>query len=179
MHYPQVKDVAGIDFSPASVQITRERIGKGRFEVIDLQTQHLDAQYDLTVSIDVMEHIPDDVAALTNLRKMTRRYALVSSIQGNSLPQWEADMVGHVRNYRRGELAAKMGQAGFHIEKVIEWGFPFYSPLYRWVLTRTGGHGTDGSYGLRRKLLADALYTAFLLNSSRRGDLIFVLGRAM
>src|SRR5687768_6043712 len=55
--YPQVRRVAGIDFSPASVNITKQRISNrcdGRFEVIDLQTQHLDEQYDLTVSIDVM-----------------------------------------------------------------------------------------------------------------------------
>jgi SAM-dependent methyltransferase len=178
-HYPQVKEVAGIDFSPSSVQITRQRIGgSGRFEVIDLQSQRLDEQYDLALSIDVMEHIPDDVAALTNLRQMTRGHALVSSIQGNSLPEWEVDVVGHVRNYRRGELAGKMEQAGFAIERVVEWGFPFYSPLYRWVLARAGGQGTDGSYGLKRRLLADALYTVFMLNSSRRGDIIFVLGRA-
>jgi trans-aconitate methyltransferase len=175
--YPRIQRVAGIDFSPASIQLTRQRIENGRFEVIDLQTQHLDEQYDLVVSIDVMEHIPDDVAALTNLRKMTSGYALVSSIQGDLLPQWEADTVGHVRNYRRGELAAKMEQAGFVIERVVEWGFPFYSPLYRWLLTRTGGQGTEGRYGLKRRLIANVVYGLFMLNSSKRGDLILVLAR--
>ncbi len=175
--YPQIQRVAGIDFSPASINITRQRIEKGRFEVIDLQTQHLDEQYDLVVSIDVMEHIPDDVAALANLRKMTKGHALVSTIQGNSLPQWEVDTVGHVRNYRRGELAAKMEKAGFVVERVVEWGFPFYSPLYRWLLGRTKGQGTDGSYGFRRKLIAQLVYGLFALNSSRRGDLILVLAR--
>jgi hypothetical protein len=68
-----------------------------------------------------------------------------------------------------------MQAAGFVIERVIEWGFPFYSPLYRWILTRTGGQGTDGSYGLKRKVLAQVLYGTFLLNSANRGDLIFVL----
>jgi len=173
--YPRVQRVAGIDFSLASVNITRQRIGAGRFEVIDLQTQRLDEKYDLTLSVDVMEHIPDDEAALTNLRQMTSKYALVSSIQGNFLPQWEADVVGHVRNYRRGELASKMKRAGFVVDRVVEWGFPFYSPLYRWILTRMSGQGTDGDYGLRRRLLAQALYGGFLLNSSRRGDLILVL----
>lgn len=175
--YPQIQRVAGIDFSPASIHLTRQRLENGRFEVVDLQTQHLDEQYDLVVSIDVMEHIPADVAALTNLRKMTGGYALVSTIQGNALPQWEADTVGHVRNYRRGELAAKMEQAGFVIERVVEWGFPFYSPLYRWLLTRMGGQGTEGSYGLKRRLIANMVYGLFMLNSSKQGDLILVLAR--
>lgn len=175
--YPHVQRVGGIDFSPTSVEITQQRIGKGRFEVLDLQTQHLDEVYDLTLSIDVMEHIPDDQAALENLCRMTGKYALVSSVQGNTLPQWEAEVVGHVRNYRRGELAAKMEKAGFVVERVIEWGFPLYSPLYRWILTQRSGEGTDGSYGPGRKLLASLLYNAFLLNSAKRGDLIMILGR--
>jgi trans-aconitate methyltransferase len=173
--FPQVQRVAGIDYSPSSVNITRQRIVTGRFEVLDLQSQALDEKYDLTLSVDVMEHIPDDVAALTNLCKMTGKYALVSSIQGNFLPAWEAKVVGHVRNYRRGELAEKMEKAGFVVDRVVEWGFPFYSPLYRWVLTRMGGQGTDGAYGGGRKLLASLLYAIFALNSAQRGDLIMVL----
>jgi hypothetical protein len=42
-------------------------------------------------------------------------------------------------------------------------------------LTQVGGSGTDGSYGAARKALAQLIYWLFLLNSSRRGDLIFVL----
>src|SRR5579871_3317115 len=159
--YPKLDRVAGIDFSPSSVSISRQRLSRGQFEVIDLQTQRLDQVFDLTLSIDVMEHIPDDVAALTNLRQMTGKYALVSSVQGHNLPEWEARTVGHVRNYRLGELTAKMLKAGFDIDRVVQWGFPFYSPLYRWVLTQTSGQGTDGTYGFRRKLLALTLYWIF------------------
>ena len=36
-----------------------------------------------------------------------------------------------MRNYARGELVRKLEETGFVVVSVIEWGFPFYSPLYR------------------------------------------------
>lgn len=179
--YPTIERVGGVDYSQSSVDITRQRLDTGEFAALDLQTDpmtdHFDAPFDLTISLDVMEHIEDDLAALKNMHAMTGKYALVSSIQGTHLPEWEKEVVGHVRNYHRGELVGKMEAAGFEVLKVVEWGFPFYSPLYRWFLTQVGGQGTDGSYGTGRKLIAQLIYALFLLNSSRRGDLIFVLAR--
>jgi trans-aconitate methyltransferase len=175
--YPQVQQIAGVDFSPTSVTLTRERLGQGEFAVLDLQTEHLVSQYDLVVCIDVLEHIPDDQAALRQLHAMTGKYLLVGTVQGNSLPDWEARVVGHVRNYARGELQQKVEQAGFKVERLVEWGFPFYSPLYRWILTLMQGQGTGGKYGWRQRLLAGVIYQLFRLNSARRGDLIFVLAR--
>jgi 2-polyprenyl-3-methyl-5-hydroxy-6-metoxy-1,4-benzoquinol methylase len=175
--YPHVQRVAGVDLSPVSIERARALVGEGRFEVLNVETDVLDETFDLVICADVVEHIHDDERVLANICKMTRGYALVSSIQGNSLPAWEAREVGHVRNYRRGELAAKMQRAGFEILNVVEWGFPFYSPLYRMVLTMTGGQGTGGSYGWGRKLLAQFLYGLFFLNSSKSGALIFVLAK--
>lgn len=172
---PQVTRLVGVDFSPVSIRLTQERLGTGRFEVLDLQTQILDEQCDLTMCIDVVEHIADDCAALKNLCQMTGKYTLIASVQGNRLPAWEAKVVGHVRNYKRGELAMKMQQAGFVIDQVVEWGFPFYSPFYRWVLTLVSGEGAEGEYGFKRKLVGWMLYGLFLLNSARRGDLILIL----
>lgn len=179
--YPNVTRVGGVDYSQSSVDMTQQRIGHGEYYALDLQTQDMRDLYgtpfDLTVCVDVMEHIEDDRAALRNMRRMTGKYAVIGTVQGTHLPDWERDVVGHVRNYRRGELVEKMEDAGFVIDRVIEWGFPFYSPLYRWYLTQTGGSSgvTDGEYGTARKLLATAIYWLFMLNASQRGDLIFVL----
>ncbi|MEO0560650.1 MAG: class I SAM-dependent methyltransferase [Chloroflexota bacterium] len=179
--YPNVTAIGGVDYSQASVDITRQRLGQGEYHAVDLQTDDMftrfEQQYDLTISVDVMEHIEDDVAALRNMRRMTRKFAVIGTVQGTHLPDWERDVVGHVRNYQRGELVEKMQSVGFEIDRVVEWGFPFYSPLYRWYLTQTGGASdqTDGTYGPWRKFLATSIYNLFLLNSDRRGDLIFVL----
>ena len=175
--YPQVTELAGTDISDGALRACRQRLPDGVFEYLDIQTQALNRQFDLTISVDVLEHVDDDVASLRNIHRMTGKYFLAVTIQGNGLPEWEAREIGHVRNYRRGELQEKMTGVGFTVERVIEWGFPFYSPLYRWYMNLTAAGGTEGEFGAARKLVAQAIYAIFALNSSRRGDVIMVVAR--
>ena len=115
--YPQVKHVGGIDYSQSSAEITAQRVGQGNYFALDLQTddmlERFEQPFDLTYSLDVVEHIEDDVAALANIHGVTGKYVLIGTVQGNHLPEWEKEVVGHVRNYRRGELIAKMESVGF------------------------------------------------------------------
>ena len=55
--------------------------------------------------------------------------------------------IGHVRNYAPGELIPNIESNGFTVESVMEWGFPFYSPLYRNFLDLTGNKVTSGEFG--------------------------------
>jgi SAM-dependent methyltransferase len=170
---PQLR-LYGSDFSPAATQMARRQVPSGEFCVFDLVTSRLQCQFDLIICSEVLEHIPDDRAALRNLAAMTGSYLVISTVQGR-MRSFEAGEVGHVRNYAYGELVAKVQEAGLRVREVIEWGFPFYSPLYRDFLDLTGSKGTTGAFGLSRKLLAQLVYGLFLLNSSRVGDEIFVL----
>src|SRR5260370_13390149 len=104
LRYPQINHVAGIDLSAKSLQVAKERAGQGKFHVLDIQTQRLDEVFDLVICTDVMELLRDDVLALINMRKMTAKYVLITSLQGNFLPEWEVLIGNHVRNYKRGEL---------------------------------------------------------------------------
>lgn len=163
----------GIDISPSAVELAKKRVAGGRFCVLDITESVFHQKCDLVVCSEVLEHIPDDVTALQNLRKMTNKFLLVSTPQGR-MRQFEKQ-VGHVRNYARGELVEKIESSGFTVVLVVEWGFPFYSPLYRNFLDLTGSKGTTGEFGIMRKLIAQTLYILFLLNSHKRGDEIFVL----
>jgi hypothetical protein len=85
--------------------------------------------------------------------------------------------IGHLRNYRRGQLAGLMRDAGLRIVREVEWGFPFYSPLFRSAVSGAGGESLSyGRYGLGKKLACHAIYALFLANSWGRGDRVFVLG---
>jgi hypothetical protein len=86
--------------------------------------------------------------------------------------------VGHVRNYAPGELVQRLERNGFVVVSTIEWGFPFYSPLYRNFLAITGSKGTTGEFGRLRKLISNSIYQLFKLNSSKRGDEIFILAKS-
>jgi hypothetical protein len=86
--------------------------------------------------------------------------------------------IGHLRNYTRRGLEAKMQAAGFSIERVIEWGFPFYSPLYRTLIEYIGGQTADISYDRKDRIIAALLYHLYRLNMSTRGDVLMILARA-
>jgi hypothetical protein len=85
--------------------------------------------------------------------------------------------VGHLRNYTRPGLEEKMRHAGFAIERVVEWGFPFYSPLYRSAIEHIGGQTAKIGYGKKQRFIASVLYQLYRLNSSHRGDVLMILGK--
>jgi SAM-dependent methyltransferase len=166
-------ELAGVDFSPRAVELARLRMPNAIFSVLDLTKETLDKKYDLIICTDVLEHIPDDLAALRNMREMCGRWCLVSTIQGR-MRDYELHM-GHVRNYRRGELRAKIEDAGFVVRRQVDWGFPLYSPLYREVLRYFPPSATTGKFGFKRRAFSLALYYLFLLNASKLGDYVFCL----
>lgn len=166
----------GTDISATAVEMARQNVPQGTFHVLDLVTQHLPSRYDVVICSEVLEHITEDVQAMTNLEKMTAGYLIVTTVQGRMRSFEEAE-VGHVRNYARGELAAKLESAGFEVLRALDWGFPFYSPVYRNVLELTASKGTTGEFGPTRRLLATALYYLFHLNLPVWGDEIFIMAR--
>jgi len=104
---------------------------------------------------------------------MTGKYLIVSTMQGRMRP-FERN-VGHFRNYAYGEVASKIKATGLRPIQTVEWGFPFYSPLYRNLNNAMNGAGTTGKFGLLRHVAAEMLYQLFRLNSWTKGDYVAVL----
>ncbi|MHB1205258.1 MAG: class I SAM-dependent methyltransferase [Rhodospirillaceae bacterium] len=169
--------LAGVEISENAVALARRGLPDAEVSALDVAAAKLDRTFDLVVCADVVEHIADDQAALNNMAAMTAAggAVVVATLQGR-MRRFETD-IGHMRNYAKGELAAKMTAAGLTVDKVIEWGFPFYSPLYRDLLEVIGNRGTIGAFGTGKKLMSQLIYMVFLLNSAQRGDYIFVRGR--
>jgi SAM-dependent methyltransferase len=167
--------VSGMDISDSALRLARRRLPDGEFWNLDITKQHLGRRFDLILCSEVLEHLDDDVAALQNIARMTTGHVIISSVQGH-MRQFEKQ-IGHVRNYRPGELVQKVERVGLSTTQVIEWGFPFYSPLYRDFLNLVGGKGTTGQFGPFRRVISAAIYALFCLNTSRRGDEIFVVAK--
>ena len=168
--------VTGIDVSEKALEKAR-RIGGADFHQLDIQQGALPGKWDLVFSSLVLEHLPDDEAALRNMRAMANRHVLVSTIAGdfNRYRRWD-ERLGHVRNYRVGELESKVQNAGFVVDRAIYWGFPFYSPIARELQNRSSA-GT-GTFGPAANVAAQLMYWLYYLNSGRRGDLLIVAGHA-
>lgn len=166
--------LAGAELAASALDLARRNLPEADLAVLDVERGALPRAFDLVVCSDVVEHIADDAAALRHMAAMTNPggHLVVATLQGR-MRAFEKG-VGHVRNYAKGELAAKIASTGLVVDRVIEWGFPFFSPLYRDMLDMVDSRGTTGTYGPARKFVCDLIYALFLLNSESHGDYIFV-----
>ena len=74
--------------------------------------------YDLVALLDVLEHVPDDVASLKAIfRRLKPGGALVLTVPANPW-MWSAHDVAHhhFRRYSKRELARVIGEAGFEVQ---------------------------------------------------------------
>ena len=161
--------VAGVDFSQEALDRVRAR-HRGQFIELDVEQAALPDTYDLVFSSLLLEHVNDDEAVLANLRAMTRKHLVVVTIAGDfeRYRPWE-DQMGHVRNYKRGELEAKLEGAGFTVREVVYWGWPIYTPIVRTLQNRMKA---NSSFSASTKAVAQITYLLYFLNSARRGDLL-------
>jgi trans-aconitate methyltransferase len=171
--YPSVR-LAGIDVTAEAVARARANCPYASFRVGDVSAVPAGERFDLVTCFDVLEHVVDDAALLRGLAAVSGRRVLCATVQGRMRP--EEASIGHVRNYARGDLQRKMVEAGLNPVRTVEWGFPFYSPVFRTLVSASGSDSlSHGRYGAGRRLTCHALYALFLLNSWRRGDRLYVL----
>jgi len=104
---------------------------------------------------------------------MSDKYFVLSTLSGKM--RESEKHVGHVRNYTLDGLLSKLKEARFKPVKVIRWGFPFYSPLYRNLWNRLPQEINYGKFGWFRRVCAQMLYLLFILNSRTKGDYLFIL----
>lgn len=168
-------ELAGVDVSPQALAIARERVPGARLSAIDVQRGRLDERFDLVISIQVIEHLEDDVAALRNMAEMASRWVLVTTMRGRMRRSELA--IGHLRNYSDNELRRKAGTAGLEVIDLFGWGFPFYSPLYRTLIECIPGGPPQGTMGTAQQAAANTLYRLYRLNIPRRGDVVTMLAR--
>ena len=165
--------LAGIDVSDIALERARAAVPDAELHCMDVQSQKLETQFDLVMSLQVVEHVPDDLALIRNMRLMSKRYVIIATMQGKMRPS--ETRIGHLRNYSSAELAEKMQSVGLKPVRVEGWGFPFYSPLYRTAAEWLPGGPPGGAMGRGSKLAAAFLYQLYKLNVSGKGDVLTVL----
>jgi SAM-dependent methyltransferase len=112
--------VAGLELSPEAAEVARDR---GEFEVRTGRVEELPwaAQtFDLITCLDVIEHTPDDVVALRELRRVSRPEAwlLVTVPAYQALWSKHDEMNHHFRRYSRRRLERAVTDAGWQLERI-------------------------------------------------------------
>jgi SAM-dependent methyltransferase len=111
--------VTGVELSAASAELARARAAGEVIEGSVMDMPFDDGSFDLAVSLDVIEHLADDVAALAELRRVTAPggVLLVTVPAYQWLWSGHDEINHHHRRYNRRSLVAAAQRAGWRCER--------------------------------------------------------------
>lgn len=101
-------------------QLLQQRLRARGLRVVGSTEELPDASFDYIYTLNVLEHIEDDVGALRSLHtKLTPNGKLLIYVPAFPVLYTSMDAkVGHVRRYKRNTLRACVSAAGFRVERV-------------------------------------------------------------
>jgi SAM-dependent methyltransferase len=167
-------EVSGIELNTDAAELARRR-GLGDVQVGRLEELPWDdGAFDLITCLDVIEHVPDDVAALAELRRVARAggWLLVTVPAYQALWSRHDEANHHYRRYSRSMLRGAARSAGWQIERVSSFNSLLLAPAaaVRLAQRRMGarnGHSNDLDLGpawlndvLERPLALEASWLA-------------------
>ena len=135
-------DAEGVDISEDALAFCRERgldkvkLGAGE------KLPYEDATFDLVTALDVVEHMDDDLAGLSEMRRVLRPGGRVLLFVPTFMFLWglQDDVSNHRRRYRLPQLRRVLEQAGFEVERTTYANITFFLPilLVRKLMRLTG-----------------------------------------
>ncbi len=132
---------------------------------------------DAALSANLLEHVPDDVRALAELRRVLRAggRAVVVVPSGPGTYDYYDRFLGHERRYARGELAGKARSAGLEVLLDAHLGSLLYPPF--WLVKQRNRRRYDHLRGaaLRQRVAEDIART----KDSRMGRSLCLLERRL
>ena len=147
-------EVCGIELNSDAAELARARglgdVQVGRLEELPWE----DGAFDLITCLDVIEHVPDDVTALVELRRVVAPggWLLVTVPAYQALWSRHDEANHHYRRYSRSMLRAAARSAGWQIERVSSFNSLLLAPAaaVRLAQRRMGtrnGHSSDLDMG--------------------------------
>lgn len=161
----------GIDVAKEAVAAARQQVDNQAIAVEQLDITEVKQRYEVVIASEVMEHCPDDLGFLRELRRcLIDNGYLIITVPAH-MAKWGAndDLCGHIRRYERDDLRRKIEQAGFEPLFIHSYGVPIYNvmkPFYDRAVKRQSLESVDlaertkSSSGMR---LLPRLKTVFAL----------------
>jgi SAM-dependent methyltransferase len=164
-------DVSGIELNTEAAALARGRalgdVEVGRLEELPWE----DGTFDLITCLDVIEHVPDDTAALAELRRVCRPggWLLVTVPAYQALWSRHDEANHHYRRYSRAALRAAAGAAGWELVLMSSFNSLLLAPAaaVRLAQRRLGTHnGYTNDLDLGPAWLNDVLERPLALEAS-------------
>jgi SAM-dependent methyltransferase len=139
----------GVELDPRSFEMARARIqdpGYGTVLQGDLSVVRPGQEFDVVCAFEVLEHIEDDVSALTEWRDRVRSggMILISVPAYQQRFSWGDRKAGHYRRYEPDRIRDLLLSVGFTHPVVRTYGFPLGYPL-EWTRNALAKQGARGS----------------------------------
>jgi SAM-dependent methyltransferase len=121
----------GVDISPQAVEFCRERgldsVKLGAVEQLPYESD----SFDLVTTLDVIEHLDDDVAGLREMRRVLRRDGRILVFVPAFMFLWgvQDDVSNHRRRYTLPGLLKVVEEAGFSVEWSSYANISFFLPV--------------------------------------------------
>jgi SAM-dependent methyltransferase len=159
------------DLDPRSVRALRELVQERVYAIDANRTSFQDAEFDMVVIVDFLEHIPDDAAFMVELSRILRPGGtlIVNAplVRDSWLVRWRDsvgltdELHGHLRRgYTPESLRDLASRGGFEVERIethTRTISKFMDSLMVWALSRLlkgdGGKGASRGLVVRRRHL--------------------------
>jgi SAM-dependent methyltransferase len=148
-------EVSGIELNTDAAELARGR-GLGEVQVGRLEALPWDdTTFDLITCLDVIEHVPDDVVALVELRRVARPggWLLVTVPAYQALWSRHDEANHHYRRYSRAALRGAARSAGWQVERMSSFNSLLLAPAaavrlaQRRIPRMQNGHTNDLDLG--------------------------------
>lgn len=127
--------VMGMDISPSALGYCRDREIDTVCAADAANLPYRDERFDLVVSVDVLEHVDDDIGALREIRRVCKPGGVIIFTVPAFRFLWSRrdDLAHHVRRYRLPEVKEKTREAGLRIVRATYINLPLLIPLFLMV----------------------------------------------
>lgn len=127
--------VLGLDISPLALGYCRDR-GIDTVCAADAASlPYRDERFDIVVSVDVLEHLDDDIGALREIYRVCKKDGVIIFTVPAFRFLWSRrdELAHHLRRYRLPEVKVKAQEAGLRIERATYINLPLLIPLFLMV----------------------------------------------